>query len=164
MLLQKITTSALRNHSTLKLLSALTPFESPNDPKQLMKDSQQNANIKEIKKCSESNCKFYPNTQIWYGPNGQPVLPDHPQKMIFKIIHEMTRWNTDKMVDWEKQLFWNPSHKTAAETYHSCLICPKLNPGKPIQSSIGHFHCSQDPVKFSTGISSGYSTHKYTNM
>lgn len=60
-------TSALQNHSILKLLSALTPSKSPKDPKQLMKDNQQNATTKEIKKGSESSCKFYPKhlTLVW---------------------------------------------------------------------------------------------------
>lgn len=78
--------------------------------------------LKKKRRAQNHLVNFIPNTQPWYGPNGQSILPDHPQKMIFNIIHEMTHWNTDKMAHWEKQFFWYPSHITTVETYHSSFI------------------------------------------
>ena len=141
--------TALRDYKPLLefTLKPKLPLNLVRDLKNKLMEVQHFAPKQERKKMDRAGLHIWKKKNIWYSPNGHPVLPDRLQERILSYVRDLTHWNIEKMLLWGKQYYWKLSPKMASKVYQRCHICPKYNPGKSIHSFLDYFHLLSGPFK-----------------
>lgn len=68
-------------------------------------------NLRKEKKWLEAGCKYHKELDFWYGSDKKLLLLEAIQEKVLSSLHELTHWDTDKLLKMEPLVFLEPIFK-----------------------------------------------------